>query len=69
MLFRSHTHYPCLVHTEGLTILNPGSLSLPRQDGHKPSYILMELDREGEAHYHICYLGMKQERRFLFGNW
>lgn len=63
-----HTHYPCLVHMEGLTILNPGSLSLPRQDGHRPSYILMELDREGEAHYHICYLGMKQERRFWFGS-
>ncbi len=63
-----HTHYPCLVHMEELTILNPGSLSLPRQDGHRPSYILMELDREGEAHYHICYLGTKPERRFWFGS-
>jgi len=51
-----HTHKPCLVRTDGLTILNPGSLSLPRQDGRRPSYIVMELDREGQAHYTICYL-------------
>lgn len=55
-----HTHYPCLEQKEGLTILNPGSLSLPRQDGHRPSYILMEIDREGIAHFNICYLGEKR---------
>lgn len=60
-----HTHYPCLEQTDGLTILNPGSLSLPRQEGHRPSYILMELDREGTAHYHICYLGEKKRYRFF----
>ncbi len=59
-----HTHYPCLEQTEGLTILNPGSLSLPRQEGRQPSYILMETDREGTAHYHICYLGEK--KKYLF---
>lgn len=51
-----HTHCPCLEQTDGLTILNPGSLSLPRQEGRNPSYIVMEIDREGEAHYRICYL-------------
>lgn len=59
-----HTHCPCLEQTEDLTILNPGSLSLPRQEGYRPSYILMEIDREGIAHYHICYLGEK--RKYLF---
>lgn len=63
-----HTHCPCLVHQGALTLLNPGSLSLPRQEGHRPSYMLMEIDREQEAHYHICYLG-KKERPGWFGNW
>ena len=30
-----------------LIVLNPGSLSYPRQDGHKPSFMLMEIDKEG----------------------
>lgn len=51
-----HTHQPRLEYRQGMTILNPGSLSLPRQENHRPSYIVMELDREGEAHYTICYL-------------
>jgi len=51
-----HTHRPELVIGDDLTILNPGSLSYPRQEGRKCSYILMELDREGEAHYTVNYL-------------
>ncbi len=27
--------------------LNPGSTSYPRQDGHLPSYIVMDLDKNG----------------------
>ena len=27
-----------------------------RVEGRKPSYMLMELDRQGEAHFTICYL-------------
>lgn len=52
-----HTHKPYLEYCEdGLVVLNPGSLSYPRQDGRLPSYMLMELDRYGEAHFTICYL-------------
>lgn len=51
-----HTHYPLLEQNEDIMLLNPGSISYPRQDGRKPSYILMELDQEGEAHYTINYL-------------
>ncbi|RZT00518.1 metallophosphoesterase family protein [Cuneatibacter caecimuris] len=51
-----HIHRPMLEYSGGITILNPGSISYPRQENHKPSYIVMELDREGEAHYTICYL-------------
>ena len=51
-----HTHKPCLDIRSDLTILNPGSLSFPRQDGRKPSYMIMELDGEGKAHYTVNYL-------------
>ncbi len=51
-----HTHKPYLNIENDLVTLNPGSLSYPRQEGRKPSYMLMELDKEGEAHYTIAYL-------------
>ena len=51
-----HTHKPVLEIGKTLTALNPGSLSFPRQEGRRPSYILMELDRNGEAHYHLNFL-------------
>lgn len=51
-----HTHRPYLEQNSAITILNPGSLSYPRQEGRKPSYIVMEIDRQGEAHYTVKYL-------------
>jgi len=51
-----HTHRPCIELDNGITALNPGSISFPRQEGRKPSYILMEIDKEGEAHYSLNYL-------------
>ena len=51
-----HTHKPCLEYWEDMVILNPGSLSYPRQDGRKPSYMIMELDRDGEAHFTVNYI-------------
>lgn len=40
-----HTHKPVVQKAKGLLVLNPGSLSLPRQEGHRPTYILMELEQ------------------------
>ena len=51
-----HTHRPLLDRGRGIITLNPGSISYPRQEGRRPSYILMELDGEGEAHFEIHYL-------------
>ena len=36
--------------------MNPGSLSYPRQEGKRPSYILMDIDDKGEAQFEIEYL-------------
>lgn len=51
-----HTHRPYLEIGNEIVILNPGSISFPRQEGRKPSYILMEIDDKGEAHFTINYL-------------
>ena len=51
-----HTHKPYLETKDGITILNPGSLSYPRQEGRRPSYMIMDIDEAGEAHYTQKYL-------------
>lgn len=51
-----HTHKPLLETVQGITVLNPGSISFPRQSGRQGSYIIMELDKEGETSYTIHYL-------------
>lgn len=51
-----HTHRP-VVETDGnLTIINPGSLSYPRQENRRPSYVIMELDKDNKPHYTLRYL-------------
>lgn len=51
-----HTHRP-VVDTDGDVIaVNPGSLSYPRQEGHRPSYAIMELDNRNELQFEIRYL-------------
>ena len=52
-----HTHKPVVEIQDDITLVNPGSISYPRQENRKPSYVIMEIDREGEAHYTINYLG------------
>ena len=51
-----HTHKPVVDIGENLTAVNPGSLTYPRQVGRKPSYIIMDLDEKGKAHFEIQYL-------------
>ena len=52
-----HTHRPLLDENDPeLTVLNPGSLSFPRQEGRRPSYALMEYGESGKARFEIRYL-------------
>lgn len=51
-----HTHKPMVDREGNLTAVNPGSLTYPRQEGRKPSFVIMDLDRKGEAHFTINYL-------------
>ena len=51
-----HTHKPVIDFGDNVIAVNPGSLTYPRQEGKRPSYIVMDLDREGEAHFSVFYL-------------
>ncbi len=42
-----HTHRPYLKKFGDITVLNPGSLAFPRQEGRKGSYIIMEMKGTG----------------------
>lgn len=51
-----HTHRPSVEYCGDIIALNPGSLTYPRQEGRRPSYILMEIDESGEADFTIEYI-------------
>lgn len=51
-----HTHMPFLDDSDNRILLNPGSISYPRQEGRCPSYIIMEIDQKGEARFQMEYL-------------
>lgn len=51
-----HTHKPIVDISPDLTLINPGSLSYPRQEGKRPSYIIMEVDGDGKVDYTIHYI-------------
>lgn len=51
-----HTHKPAVDREGDVIAVNPGSLSYPRQEGRRPSYIVMTLDGEAEPDFEILYL-------------
>ena len=52
-----HTHVPYLEEDPGdVTILNPGSISKPRQADHRYTYMVMEIDDEDEVTYELRYV-------------
>ena len=51
-----HTHKPFLEMIDGMIVLNPGSLSYPRQEGRKGSYIMMEIEPDCDVKCEIKYL-------------
>lgn len=51
-----HTHKPYLDMGEDITVLNPGSLSYPRQAGRKGSYMILEINEDGKCNYQQYFL-------------
>lgn len=41
-----HTHKPVVDRKGSVIAVNPGSLSYPRQEGHRPSYVIMDVEGE-----------------------
>ncbi len=54
-----HTHKPYFDTIEGVTLINPGSISYPRQKGRKPSYMIMEMNDDGRYNCREHYLDSK----------
>lgn len=50
-----HTHVPMIDLTGSVWAINPGSLALPRQNGRIPTFIIMEIDSHGDAHFTLNY--------------
>jgi putative phosphoesterase len=51
-----HTHRPYLKKYADIIALNPGSVSYPRQEGRKGSYMIMEIDSENQLSFDQKYL-------------
>ena len=52
-----HTHVPYLEEDpDDVSILNPGSISKPRQADHRYTYMVMEIDDEDEVTYELRYV-------------
>ena len=51
-----HTHRPYLDIGEKITVLNPGSLSYPRQADRRAGYMIMEIDHNGKAYFEQCFV-------------
>ena len=55
-MFFGHTHKPVVTEKDGVLVINPGSLSYPRQAGRKSSYAVLNTDIQGNIDAEIKYL-------------
>ncbi|NLK28179.1 MAG: metallophosphoesterase [Clostridiales bacterium] len=51
-----HTHVPYMDLNSDVWLINPGSISLPRQQGRIPTFIIMDIDSKGDAHFTLNYV-------------
>ena len=51
-----HTHRPDIDLEDGVKVINPGSLSYPRQSGRQATYIIMEVNTEGEVEFTLKHV-------------
>ena len=56
ILMFGHTHEPMIEPYGDVVVLNPGSISQPRQEGHQPTYIVMTVEEDGRAEYVLVHL-------------
>ena len=51
-----HTHKPYIDVEGELKVINPGSLSYPRQEGRRASYVIMEINDNGSASFELKFV-------------
>ena len=51
-----HTHRPVIQIDDDIILINPGSISYPRQADHRPTYIMMCVNDNGEAAFELKYV-------------
>lgn len=51
-----HTHRPVIEIGSEVTLINPGSISFPRQNDKKPTYIMMEIDDNEHIKYTLQHI-------------
>lgn len=51
-----HTHRPMIDLSDDIIAINPGSISQPRQEGRIPTYVIMDIDTVGKAHFTLNYV-------------
>ncbi len=51
-----HTHRPFIEKNQDLIVINPGSLTYPRQEGRRPSYAVLEIENGSIQRLEIMYL-------------
>lgn len=51
-----HTHKPYIDVEGDLKVINPGSLSYPRQEGRQASYVIMEINANGNASFELKFV-------------
>lgn len=56
IVFYGHSHKPVIDIDKKIIAINPGSISYPRQEGKRPSYCIMEIDKKEKATFEIRFL-------------
>ena len=51
-----HTHKPYIDVEGDLKVINPGSLSYPRQEGRRASYVVMDINANGNAEFELKFV-------------
>lgn len=53
MVLFGHTHIPLLENFSDMKIMNPGSISQPRQEGHRPTYLVITIEEDEHMEFAI----------------
>ena len=54
IIMYGHTHVPVIREEKDCTFLNPGSISRPRQDGGRHTYIVLDITENKKFIYNLC---------------